>query len=65
MSQEGQLLDKKSLRSVLGKTVDWGELAKDCVAFANATGGHLLISLEDNQDIPPVGQKIPSDLPDT
>ncbi len=46
MSQEGQLLDKKSLRAVLGKTVDWGELVKDCVAFANATGGRLLIGIE-------------------
>lgn len=44
MSQEGQLLDRKSLRAVSGKTADWGELVKDCVAFANATGGHLLIS---------------------
>lgn len=37
MSQEGQLLDKKSLRAISGKTADWGELVKDCVAFANAT----------------------------
>ena len=65
MSQEGQLLDKKSLRSVQGKTADWGELSKDCVAFANATGGHLLIGIEDGQDIPPAGQQIPADLPDT
>ena len=36
MSQEGQLLDKKSLRSVTGKAADWKELAKDCIAFANA-----------------------------
>ncbi|MDO9144243.1 hypothetical protein [Rhodoferax sp.] len=38
MSQEGQLLDKKSLRAVLGKTANWSELAKDCIAFANALG---------------------------
>jgi ATP-dependent DNA helicase RecG len=65
MSQEGQLLDKKSLRSVVGKTADWSELAKDCVAFANATGRHLLIGIEDDQDAPPSGQQIPADLPDT
>ncbi|MBC7454685.1 MAG: putative DNA binding domain-containing protein [Massilia sp.] len=64
MSQEGQLLDKKSLRSVTGKTVNWSELAKDCVAFANAYGGRLLIGIEDAEDLPPHGQRIPSDLPD-
>ena len=65
MSQEGQLLDKKSLRAVSGKTADWGELVKDCVAFANATGGHLLIGIEDDQDLPPASQQVPIDLPDT
>lgn len=65
MSQEGQLLDKKSLRAVSGKAADWGELAKDCVAFANATGGHLLIGIEDDQDLPPASQQIPVGMPDT
>ncbi|MFA6928687.1 MAG: ATP-binding protein [Lentisphaeria bacterium] len=65
MSQEGQLLDKKSLRSVTGKTADWNELAKDCIAFANATGGRLLIGIEDNQASPDANQIIPDDLPDT
>lgn len=65
MSQEGQLLDKKSLRAVSGKTTDWAELTKDCVAFANATGGHLLIGIEDGQRQPPAGQRIPAELPDT
>lgn len=65
MSQEGQLLDNKSLRAVSGKTADWGELVKDCVAFANATGGHLLIGIEDDQSIPPAGQQVPADLSDT
>lgn len=64
MSQEGQLLDKKSLRAVLGKTADWAELVKDCVAFANATGGHLWIGIEDDQNLPPAGQLVPADLPD-
>ena len=64
MSQEGQLLDKKSLRSVSGKTANWDELAKDCIAFANATGGRLLLGIEDEQDLPPTGQRIPADLPD-
>lgn len=65
MSQEGQLLDKKSLRSVTGKTADWNELAKDCIAFANATGGRLLLGIEDRQDLPEAEQRIPAELPDT
>lgn len=65
MSQEGQLLDQKSLRAVTGKTADWNEIAKDCIAFSNATGGRLLLGIKDGQDAPPVGQHIPADLPDT
>ena len=65
MSQEGQLLDHKSLRAVTGKTADWNEIAKDCIAFANATGGRLLVGVEDGQNLPPPGQQIPTDLPDT
>jgi ATP-dependent DNA helicase RecG len=62
---EGQLLEQKSLRAVTGKTADWNEIAKDCIAFANATGGRLLLGIEDGQDAPPAGQQIPADLPDT
>ena len=65
VSQEGQLLDQKSLRAVTGKTADWNEIAKDRIAFSNATGGRLLLGIEDGQDAPPVGQHIPADLPDT
>ena len=64
LSQEGQLLDKKSLRVVTGKSADWNELAKDSVAFANATGGRLLIGIEDAAAGPPVRQVLPADLPD-
>lgn len=64
MSQEGQILDQKSLRSVTGKSADWNELVKDCIAFANAAGGRLLLGIEDGQDQPPAGQLIPPDLPD-
>lgn len=64
MSQEGQLFDKKSLRSVIGKTADWSELAKDCIAFANATGGRLMLGIEDEDELPPSHQRILSDLPD-
>lgn len=65
MSLEGQLRDQKSLRAVTGKTADWGELAKDCIAFANATGGQLWLGLEDGEALPPAGQRVPADLPDT
>ena len=64
MSLEGQLLDRKSLRVVTGKTADWSELAKDCVAFANALGGRLLIGIEDDQTLPPADQRIPGTLLD-
>lgn len=65
MSVEGQLLDQKSLRAVTGKTADWNEIAKDCIAFANATGGRLLLGIEDGQGQPPADQRIPQELPDT
>ena len=65
MSLEGQLLDRKSLRAVIGKSADWYELAKDCVAFANAVGGSLLIGIEDGEEYPPCAQIIQSDLSDT
>ncbi|WP_236581742.1 AlbA family DNA-binding domain-containing protein [Hydrogenophaga sp. BPS33] len=65
MSLEGHLLDKKSLRAITGKTADWPELAKDCIAFANATGGQLLLGIEDAEAEPPAGQRIPAELPDT
>ncbi len=65
MSLEGQHLDRKSLRAVTGRTADWPELAKDCVAFANALGGRLLIGIEDGEALPPPAQRIQAELPDT
>lgn len=65
MSLEGQLLDQKSLRAVTGKTADWSEITKDCIAFANATGGRLRLGIEDGKNAPPADQHIPADLPDT
>lgn len=38
MAVENSLYYKKSLRTVVGKTADFSELAKDCVAFANSRG---------------------------
>jgi ATP-dependent DNA helicase RecG len=64
MAAEGQLFDKKSLRAVTGTTADWAELAKDCVAFATASGGVIWIGVEDDQELPLRDQKIPAKLPD-
>ncbi|MCE1226870.1 MAG: putative DNA binding domain-containing protein [Geobacteraceae bacterium] len=65
MNLEGQLVDKKSIRSVTGKTADFPELAKDCVAFANAQGGQLHIGIEDKESLPPADQKVSPELLDT
>lgn len=64
MSIEGQTLDRKSLRYALGRHEDADGLACDCVGFANATGGVILLGIEDGQDEPPIGQKVPEELPD-
>lgn len=60
--KEGSLFDRKSLKAIVGKTADFYELAKDCVAFANAKGGHIHIGIEDDHILPPVGQIIKQDL---
>lgn len=64
MSLEGQLIDNKSIR-VIGNKSGFQELAKDCVAFANAQGGQLHIGIEDKESLPPVDQRIPPELLDT
>ncbi len=56
--EENTKFDKKSLRFLKGKQTDWDELAKDCVAFANAHGGDIIIGIEDNENHPPSGQII-------
>jgi ATP-dependent DNA helicase RecG len=62
MSSEGQNVDCKSLKLVTGKTANWEELAKDCVAFAKAQGGRLLLGIEDGETEPHSGQRIPMEL---
>jgi ATP-dependent DNA helicase RecG len=56
--EEGKLLDKKSLRFLKGRNTDWDELVKDCISFANAHGGSILIGIEDDDDSPPLNQRI-------
>ena len=62
--EENSKFDKKSIKTVLGKTANFGELAKDCVAFANANGGVLHIGIENDSDLPESNQTIPDDLPE-
>jgi ATP-dependent DNA helicase RecG len=62
---EGKNIDKKSLKFLRGKRTDWNELAKDCVGFANARGGIIIIGIEDKEKLPPFDQKITDkNLPD-
>ena len=63
MKQEGQRFDKKSLKTVIGKTANWTELAKDCVCFANARGGMIHLGIEDTDELPPINQVIDPELP--
>ncbi len=63
--KENSLYDKKSLRTVVGKTADFSELAKDCVAFSNAQGGTIDIGIENSDTMPPASQCVPENLPTT
>jgi ATP-dependent DNA helicase RecG len=62
MSLEDQTTDCKSLRTIIGKTANWDEVAKDCVCFANGQGGRLLIGIEDSERLPPAGQNVAPEL---
>ena len=65
MMKENQTYEKKSLRAVTGKSADFDELAKDCVAFANRDGGHLIIGIEDDEELPPILQCVQESLKET
>ena len=60
--KENSLYDKKSLREITGKSADWNEVAKDCVAFSNAQGGVIDYGIEDDADAPPANQKVSEDI---
>lgn len=62
--EECTTYDKKSLKTVQGKSANFQEIAKDCVAFANAKGGYLHIGIEDGEELPPEHQTITSPLPE-
>lgn len=62
MQKEYSVWDKKSLKTVVGKSANFDELAKDCVAFANFKGGNLHIGIEDEADLPDAEQTISVDV---
>ena len=62
MSGEDQNTEFKSLRLLTRDRPDWAELARDCVGFANAQGGRILIGIEDGADEPAAGQQVPQDV---
>ncbi|KAB2877776.1 transcriptional regulator [bacterium] len=59
--EENEIADKKSIK-FLSKP-DWDELAKDCVCFANAKGGIIIIGIENDGDLPPKDQHIDGNWP--
>lgn len=61
--EENEHFDRKSLKLVTGRSADWSTLASDCVAFANAAGGGILIGIEDDAVAPPADQRVDPDLP--
>ncbi len=61
--KETRFIEKKRLDTVVGKSANWKELAKDCVCFANTRGGIILIGIADDENLPPAYQKIDPDLP--
>jgi ATP-dependent DNA helicase RecG len=64
MSLEGQQVERKSLRALLGRSPDWDGVARSCVGFANGEGGRLLLGIEDGDNLPPADQRVPEGLAD-
>ncbi|MBI5500472.1 MAG: putative DNA binding domain-containing protein [Deltaproteobacteria bacterium] len=61
---ETEQLDCKSLRLVTGRTADFDELARDCVCFANGSGGKIVLGVEDRHEHPPADQRVDQALLD-
>lgn len=59
---ETEQFDKKRLEAVTARNPQWNELAKDCVCFANARGGHIYIGIADEETEPPANQILPAGL---
>jgi len=60
--QENQEIEKKSLKVITAKSPNWKALAKECICFANAQGGKILIGIEDGASLPPSDQTISDNL---
>ncbi len=58
---ESQSIEYKSIKKIRDKHADWSGLAAECVGFANAQGGTLLIGVENATAKPVAGQRIPSE----
>lgn len=59
---ENTCYEKKSLKLFQSSNINWKDLARDCVGFANARGGRIAIGIEDKEELPPSNQKIPDKL---
>lgn len=59
---ENSLYDKKSLRTLTAKKIDWKEIIKDVVGFSNSEGGIIEFGIEDDADMPDCNQTIPESL---
>ncbi|MFO1297867.1 MAG: putative DNA binding domain-containing protein [Rubrivivax sp.] len=64
MNDETHRTDCKSLRLLTGGDAGWRDLAADCVCFANAAGGLLLIGIEDGERLPPPAQRVAPEMLD-
>jgi ATP-dependent DNA helicase RecG len=60
---ETQNIEKKRLTLIMGKNAGWNDLAKSCVGFANARGGTIKIGISDDEEEPPLNQKIDPESP--
>lgn len=59
---ENEHFEKKSLRLIGGSNPDYHSLAKECVSFANARGGIIIIGIENTEELPLEDQRISDDL---
>lgn len=48
MTLEDQHTDRKSLRAIIGRTVDWDEVARALVCFPNSGDAPILIAERGN-----------------
>lgn len=59
---ETEHFEKKSLKLITGSKPDYHSLARECVGFANAKGGSIVIGIENDEELPRKDQKISDDI---